>query len=129
LVTFCETAFVIGIPFCSGKPAAMNWLNNATTWSTLGGLLGGAPLVVSVVKIGGSVTLTLTEDEVAVSPVVVFDAVTVNMLTGDPFPLKVEVSVRSVMEAPGVVEVIVYVVKPAWVLEVTVSPGPAEMVS
>ena len=36
---------------------------------------------------GGSVTLTLTEDEVAVSPVVVFDVVTVKMFTGDPSPL------------------------------------------
>jgi hypothetical protein len=65
--------------------------------------------------------------EVAVSPLVVFDAVTVNVFTTDPFPLKEDARVRSValMEAPGVVEVIVYV-NP---FLVTVSPGPAVMVS
>jgi hypothetical protein len=103
----------------------MDWLNNATTWSTLGGLLGGASFVWFVVKIGGSVTMTVFEGEVAVSPLFVFDVVTVNVFTTDPFPLKVDVSVRSVMEAPGVVEVIVYV-EPLWV---TTSPGPAVMVS
>ena len=83
----------------------MNWLNNATTWSMLGGLLGGALLpwgVSFAVNIGGSVTLTLIEGEVvAVSPLVVFDAATVSVFTTDPLPF------RSVMEAPGVLEVIV----------------------
>jgi hypothetical protein len=27
--TICESAFVIGVPLWSGKPAAMNWLNSA----------------------------------------------------------------------------------------------------
>ena len=107
----CETAFVITAPCWSDKPAAMNWLNNATTWSMLGGLLGGALLswgVSFAVNIGGSLTLTLIEGEVvAVSPLVVFDAATVNVFTTDPLPLNEDVRVRSVMEAPGVLEVIV----------------------
>ena len=89
----------------------MNWLNNATTWSMLGGLLGGALLswgVSFAVNIGGSVTLTLIEGEVvAVSPLVVLDAATVNVFTTDPLPLNEDARVRSVMEAPGVLEVIV----------------------
>ena len=78
----------------SGELAATNWVNSATTWSRPGGLVGGAvscdaaPWILSfVAKIGGSVTVTVFEAEVAVSPLVVFDAVTVNGLTGDPFPL------------------------------------------
>ena len=52
--------------------------------------------------------MTLIEGEVvAVSPLVVFDAATVNVFTTDPLPLNEDVRVRSVMEAPGVLEVIV----------------------
>jgi len=51
--------------------------------------------------------MTVFEGEVAVSPLVVFDAVTVNGFTTDPFPLKVDVNVRSVTEAPGLADVIV----------------------
>jgi len=52
--------------------------------------------------------LTLIEGEVvAVSPLVVLDAATVNVFTTDPLPLNEDVRVRSVMEAPGVLEVIV----------------------
>jgi hypothetical protein len=58
----------------------MNWLNDATTWSRPGELS-------FVTKIGGSVTVTVVESEVTVSPLVVFDAVTVNVLTTDFFPL------------------------------------------
>jgi hypothetical protein len=80
--------------------------------------------VLFVAKTGGSVTLTVCATEVAVSPLVVFDAVTVNVFTGDPVPLKEDASIRPLMVAPGVVEVIVYVSP----FGVTVSPG-AVMVS
>ena len=46
-----------------------------------------------VADAGGSVTLMVFAAAVAVSPAVVFVAVTVNVFVGCPFPLKVECSV------------------------------------
>jgi hypothetical protein len=59
--------------------------------------------------------VTVFAAEVPVSPLVLFDAVTVNVFTGCPFPANVEFSIRPLIVCPAV---------PAVIVKVSVSPLP-----
>jgi len=74
---------------------------------------------------GGSVTVMVFAAEVTVSPLVLFDAVTVNVFTGCPFPGKLEFRVRPLMLCPTgalIVNVNVPPARPCTNWLVTVSP-------